>query len=104
MELSPGARLPNALVVNELEPAALSLLPQIGEALAAVRESGADHALVSGSGPTVFGVFWGEDAIQRAAQSQAGLRDQFPDTTTATPVDSAFGEPVQTAKAHKDRA
>ncbi len=102
--LSPRARLPSGLVVNELEPAALSLLPQIGDSLAAVRDAGADHALVSGSGPTVFGLFWGEDAMRRAARSQAGLRDHFPDTTTATPVDSAFGDPVQTAKAHKDRA
>lgn len=103
-ELSPGAQLPSALVVNELEPAAVSLLPQIGESLAAVRDAGADHALVSGSGPTVLGLFWGEDATRRAAQSQARLRDDFPDSTTATPVDCAFGEPRQTAKAHKDRA
>jgi 4-diphosphocytidyl-2-C-methyl-D-erythritol kinase len=92
-ELSSGARLPSALVVNELEPAALSLLPQIGEPLAAIRDAGADHALVSGSGPTVLGLFWGEDAMRRAARSQAGLRDHFPDTMTATPVDFAFGEP-----------
>lgn len=92
-ELAPGARLPTPLVVNDLEPAALSLLPQIKEALAAVRDAGADHALVSGSGPTVFGLFWGEDALRRAAESQAGLREVFPETTTAAPVDSAFGEP-----------
>jgi 4-diphosphocytidyl-2-C-methyl-D-erythritol kinase len=103
-ELSPRARLPSGLVVNELEPAALSLLPQLRESLAAVRDAGADHALVSGSGPTVFGLFWGEDAMRRAARSQAAVRDHFPDTTTATPVDAAFGEPRPIAKAHKDRA
>ncbi|HZO77414.1 MAG TPA: hypothetical protein VFB39_05170 [Solirubrobacteraceae bacterium] len=92
-ELAPGARLPSGLLVNELEPAALSLLPQIEESLAGVRDAGADDALVSGSGPTVFGLFWGEDAMRRAAESQASLQDQFPDTMTATPVDSAFGEP-----------
>jgi 4-diphosphocytidyl-2-C-methyl-D-erythritol kinase len=94
--LSPGARLPSALLVNELEPAALSLLPQVGEALAALRDAGADHALVSGSGPTVFGLFWGEDSDERAARSEADLRIRFPDTTTAVPVGAAFGQPRPT--------
>ena len=52
--------------VNDLEPAAVSLRPQIGAALDAVRDTGADHAMVSGSGPTVFGLYQGEDAAQRA--------------------------------------
>lgn len=91
--LSPGARLPSALLVNELEPAALSLLPQIRDALDALRGAGADHALISGSGPTVFGLFWGEDGSERAARSEAGLRERFPDLTTAAPVDAGFGKP-----------
>ena len=91
--LSPGARLPSALVVNELEPAALSLVPQIGDSLAAVRDAGADQALVSGSGPTVLGLFWGEDGAERAAMGEAGLRDRFPDVAAATPVDADYGEP-----------
>ncbi len=56
--LSPGQRLPDRLLVNDLEPAAMSLCPDIEPALAAVREAGADHAFVSGSGPTVAGLFW----------------------------------------------
>jgi 4-diphosphocytidyl-2-C-methyl-D-erythritol kinase len=91
--LSPGARLPSAFVVNELEPAALSLLPQIADALAAVWDAGADHALISGSGPTVFGVYWGEEGAERASKSEAGLRNRFPEITTATPVGVAFSEP-----------
>jgi 4-diphosphocytidyl-2-C-methyl-D-erythritol kinase len=102
--ISPGARLPNAMLVNELEPAALSLLPQIGESLAAIRDAGAEHALVSGSGPTVFGLFWGADATPRAAQVKAALRERFPGVTTAVPVDPAFGDPIDAAKAHKDRS
>jgi 4-diphosphocytidyl-2-C-methyl-D-erythritol kinase len=101
--LSPGVRLRSALLVNELQPAALSLLPQIGESLAAVRDAGADHALLCGSGPTVIGLFWGDDALARAAQSEAVLRDRFPASTTARPVDSAFAEPILLAKAHKHR-
>ena len=45
------------LLVNDLEPAARSLRPQIGEALDALREVGARHALLTGSGPTAFGLF-----------------------------------------------
>jgi 4-diphosphocytidyl-2-C-methyl-D-erythritol kinase len=40
------------LLVNDLEPAAMSLLPRLRQALAAGREHGALGAIVSGSGPT----------------------------------------------------
>jgi 4-diphosphocytidyl-2-C-methyl-D-erythritol kinase len=49
--------LPDELIVNDLEPAARALCPEIGEALAAARGAGAQHALVCGSGPTVLGLF-----------------------------------------------
>ena len=42
---------------NDLEPAALSLRPELEETLAAVRGSGALAARVTGSGPTVFGLY-----------------------------------------------
>jgi 4-diphosphocytidyl-2-C-methyl-D-erythritol kinase len=58
------------LLVNDLEPAALSLRPDIGEALAALRDAGAPVAILSGSGPTVVGIF-GDLASARAAA--AGL-------------------------------
>jgi 4-diphosphocytidyl-2-C-methyl-D-erythritol kinase len=45
------------LLVNDLEPAARSLRPRIGDALEALRAAGAPHALLTGSGPTVFGLF-----------------------------------------------
>jgi len=45
------------LLVNDLEPAARSLRPQIGEALNALRAAGAPHVLLTGSGPTAFGLF-----------------------------------------------
>lgn len=45
------------LVANDLQDAAVALCPQIGGALEALRDAGAEHALVSGSGPTVFGLF-----------------------------------------------
>jgi|SRR6476619_6798280 len=45
------------LLANDLEPAALSLRPDIEAALDALRESGAPLALMSGSGPTAVGLF-----------------------------------------------
>ena len=45
------------LLVNDLEPAARSLRPEIGDALDALRAAGAPHALLTGSGPTAFGLF-----------------------------------------------
>ncbi|MFJ8489330.1 4-(cytidine 5'-diphospho)-2-C-methyl-D-erythritol kinase [Streptomyces sp. NPDC094038] len=41
-----------AAVSNDLQPAALSLFPELADTLAAGREAGALTALVSGSGPT----------------------------------------------------
>jgi 4-diphosphocytidyl-2-C-methyl-D-erythritol kinase len=45
------------LLVNDLEPAACSLRPEIGTALDTLRAAGAPHALLTGSGPTAFGLF-----------------------------------------------
>lgn len=45
------------LLANDLEPAARSLRPDIGDALDALREAGAPLALQTGSGPTAFGLF-----------------------------------------------
>jgi 4-diphosphocytidyl-2-C-methyl-D-erythritol kinase len=59
-------------VVNDLEPAARSLCPSIDDALAAVRALGAEHALVSGSGPTVFGVFADLQSAREAAAGRPG--------------------------------
>jgi 4-diphosphocytidyl-2-C-methyl-D-erythritol kinase len=70
-----AARLPDRLV-NDLEPAALSLAPAIGGAVAAARDAGADDAIVCGSGPTVIGVFRGADGerrARRAAEELGGL-------------------------------
>ena len=55
---------------NDLQDAARSLCPAIDAALAAARAAGADHALVSGSGPTVVGLFGG--AARRAGAGRRG--------------------------------
>lgn len=88
--LAAGPALPEELIVNDLEPAARSLCPSIDAALAAVRAAGAAHALVSGSGPTVFGIFTGAGGRDAAAAAAAELAARFPGTTAADPVDAAF--------------
>ncbi len=80
-------------LVNDLEPAALSLRPEIARALDAVREAGAEHAMVSGSGPTVFGLFKGPDGLSRAGAAAHGLADRYPGATSAAPVSEEFGAP-----------
>jgi 4-diphosphocytidyl-2-C-methyl-D-erythritol kinase len=52
---------------NDLEPAALSLRPELTATLTALREAGALAARVTGSGPTAFGVFESEPAARAAA-------------------------------------
>jgi 4-diphosphocytidyl-2-C-methyl-D-erythritol kinase len=84
-----AARLPDRLV-NDLEPAALSLAPGIGASLARAREAGADDALVCGSGPTVIGVFRGGDGERRAQRAVAALSNGF----DAAPVPAGVGDPA----------
>jgi 4-diphosphocytidyl-2-C-methyl-D-erythritol kinase len=51
--------------VNDLEGPARRLCPAIDPALEALRANGVEHAMVSGSGPTVFGMSDDPDAIAR---------------------------------------
>ena len=57
------------LLANDLEPAARALRPEIGAALDALRAAGAPLALLTGSGPTAFGLFADLAAARRAAQA-----------------------------------
>jgi 4-diphosphocytidyl-2-C-methyl-D-erythritol kinase len=71
------------MLVNDLAHAALSLRPEIGGVLGALRDAGAEVALVTGSGPTAFGIF--EDtaaadaAVGRLAPRFAGAIVAGPD-------------------------
>jgi 4-diphosphocytidyl-2-C-methyl-D-erythritol kinase len=56
------------LLVNDLEPAARSLRPAVGEALGALRDAGAPLAILSGSGPTAVGLFPDLAAAEAAAE------------------------------------
>jgi 4-diphosphocytidyl-2-C-methyl-D-erythritol kinase len=77
-----AADLPDALIVNDLEPAARALCPSIDDALAAARGVGARHALVCGSGPTVIGLF--ED-LQAARGAAARLSERAPRPIAVAP-------------------
>lgn len=57
------------LLVNDLEPAALSLMPEIGRAKDLLADAGAGHVGMSGSGPTVFGLFRTREEAVAAADS-----------------------------------
>jgi 4-diphosphocytidyl-2-C-methyl-D-erythritol kinase len=88
-----GSLLGERLLHNDLEAPARSLCPPIGDALAHVRASGAVRAMVSGSGPTVFGLFPGEEGVAHAHAAAAALRARHPDAVAATPVGRAFAQP-----------
>jgi len=92
-----GAPLPAAaeLLHNDLQRAAVSLCPAIADALAQVRDAGAEPSLVSGSGPTVLGLFAhagrsvdGGFVLARAAASR--LDGRVPAPICAVPVDAVF--------------
>jgi 4-diphosphocytidyl-2-C-methyl-D-erythritol kinase len=67
----PLAELANSLE-NDLEPAAVSLRPGLTGRMEALREAGALTARVTGSGPTVFGVFRAGEApeLERAIRTE----------------------------------
>jgi 4-diphosphocytidyl-2-C-methyl-D-erythritol kinase len=92
--VAPGARLPDELLHNDLEPAARSLCPEVAETLQIALDAGAERALVCGSGPTVAGVFWGPGAKVRAATAATSLTPRFPGATVAVPVTADFGFPL----------
>jgi 4-diphosphocytidyl-2-C-methyl-D-erythritol kinase len=97
---------------NDLQEAALALCPEIANALSEARHAGADLALVSGSGPTVVGLFLNDrsarDDLARAGDaSPPGELDRpharpaadcpgqrVPAPIYAGPVDAGFGQPV----------
>jgi 4-diphosphocytidyl-2-C-methyl-D-erythritol kinase len=57
---------------NDLQPAALSLRPDLGDRLDALTGAGALGVAVSGSGPTCFGLFADRSSADRAAAQLPG--------------------------------
>jgi 4-diphosphocytidyl-2-C-methyl-D-erythritol kinase len=71
------------LLVNDLGEAAISLRPEIDAALTALREAGAEHALVTGSGPTAVGLF---RDIAKADAGATALRGRYPSAIVTSPA------------------
>ncbi len=95
LELSAAVPAARELLENDLAPAAISLCPEIDAALSQARDAGAEVALVSGSGPTVLGLFLHANGLGRAERAAAGLAAErssagAPAPICATPVDAAF--------------
>jgi 4-diphosphocytidyl-2-C-methyl-D-erythritol kinase len=67
---------------NDLEPAAESLRGELRRFRAALLDSGATSARLSGSGSTVFGLFGDEESARRAIERLAGLREETKTTMT----------------------
>jgi 4-diphosphocytidyl-2-C-methyl-D-erythritol kinase len=95
--LAHGAALPAAteLLHNDLQRAAVSLHGGIAEALRALGAAGARPALVSGSGPTVIGLFARprEEGFALARLAAQSLSESEPAPVPAVPVEAVFGEP-----------
>jgi 4-diphosphocytidyl-2-C-methyl-D-erythritol kinase len=94
--LSVGV-LPRHLIANDLAPAARSLCPEIGAALALALDAGADQALVCGSGPTVAGIFWGPGSAERADEAAAHVGPRCHGAVAAAPVRRGTPAPVSRA-------
>lgn len=71
------------LLVNDLEPAARSLRPEIDDALTALAEAGAEHTMVTGSGPTAIGIFADVAVAQNAV---AVLPPRYSGALVASPA------------------
>jgi 4-diphosphocytidyl-2-C-methyl-D-erythritol kinase len=74
-----GARDVANLMANDLERAVLSLRPEMTGALEALRSQGALGQIVTGSGPTAFGLFEHRQAAEAAAA-------RIPGAIAASPV------------------
>jgi 4-diphosphocytidyl-2-C-methyl-D-erythritol kinase len=99
--LEHGAPLPAAteLLHNDLQRAAVSLCPQIATALEQAQRAGAEPALVSGSGPTVIGLFphagrSPEGGLVLARAAAGALSGRVPAPICAVPVDATFARPA----------
>lgn len=88
-ELAAGA-LPPERMVNDLQDAARGLCPAIDPALEAVRATGAQISMVSGSGPTVFGTF---ADVADAEHAAAALRERYPRAVAAEPIAPGAADP-----------
>lgn len=93
--LGAGEALPPPhLLANDLQAAAQSLCPTIAAALERALAAGAQVAIVSGSGPTVLGLFEGADGPRCAERAARALQAAGTVAFAAGPVGAGHGEPA----------
>jgi 4-diphosphocytidyl-2-C-methyl-D-erythritol kinase len=104
--MSSGEPLPadGELLTNDLQSAAISLCPQIASTVDQALQAGATHAFVSGSGPTVVGLFQGDGrsadgGLALAQRAAARLWGRSPSPIAARVVDAAFARAVSAEEA-----
>jgi 4-diphosphocytidyl-2-C-methyl-D-erythritol kinase len=90
--LELGSALPGEmeLLHNDLQAAAVELCPSITQALEQASQAGAEVAFVSGSGPTVVGLFARANSLARAERAAAGLTGREPAAVASVSVDADF--------------
>ncbi len=91
--LADGSPLPPAeLLRNDLQDAARALCPEIDAALLDGCAADADAVLVSGSGPTVLGLFAGSRGPARARAAARALAERVPAPFAAEAVGAGFAD------------
>jgi 4-diphosphocytidyl-2-C-methyl-D-erythritol kinase len=89
--LALGSALPGrVLLANDLQDACQSLSPEVAPALAQALGAGAEHAFLSGSGPTVVGLFARANGPERARRAAADLAGRVPAPIAVETVGAAF--------------
>jgi 4-diphosphocytidyl-2-C-methyl-D-erythritol kinase len=74
------------LLHNDLQRPARALCPEIAHALTEVNDAGAEVTFVSGSGPTVIGLFPRANGLAAAERAAVALADRVPAPLVAHPV------------------
>ncbi len=90
--LELGAALPAdaSFLHNDLQAASIELCPAIKQALGHADEAGADATFVSGSGPTVVGLFARANGLGRAQRAATGLEGREPAPLVGESVGADF--------------
>lgn len=92
-----------ALLENDLEPVSFALLPGLGPVKHALLEAGARGALMSGSGPTVFGVCSDLAHAEAVAERMRGQRYRAEVAEVAEVAAAAEAAEAAAAPQRRDR-
>jgi 4-diphosphocytidyl-2-C-methyl-D-erythritol kinase len=82
------------LLHNDLQGPAQALCPAIAHALEEADDAGAEVAFVSGSGPTVIGLFPRANGLAAARRAAANLEGRTPAPVVAMPVGADYARVV----------